>query len=104
MFEPTVYNVLVTPLLVAVPALVLYAVYARLTMPLDYRRISSRVPSLTKSLWSEILVSWDLATKNTSGMRNVTRPFFAFTGGGSRSKTAGYGRNGLRCVLLDSLE
>lgn len=67
MFELNVYNLLVTPLLVSVPALALYAVYARLTLPLDYRRTSSRVPSLTKSLWSEILVSWDLATKHTTG-------------------------------------
>lgn len=48
--------------------IVLYVVRSRLLMPLEYRRISSHVPSVTKTLWSEFLVSLELATKRPEGI------------------------------------
>lgn len=58
MFEPNVYSVIWLPILL----LVLYLVCSRLEKPAEYRQLSSRVPSATKTLWSEITFSWTLAT------------------------------------------
>lgn len=71
MFELNVYNLVLMPLLVLVPLLVAYAVCSRLMLPLEYRQISSHVPSITKSFWTEMLVSWDLATKHPKGTNKL---------------------------------
>ncbi|KAF0768751.1 cytochrome P450 4C1-like, partial [Aphis craccivora] len=57
MIELNVYSAVLMPL----AGLILYAVWSRLRMPLEYRQISSHVPSVTKTFWSEMLFSWKLA-------------------------------------------
>ncbi|XP_025204847.1 cytochrome P450 4C1-like isoform X2 [Melanaphis sacchari] len=57
MIELNVYCVVLMPLV----GLISYVVWSRLRMPLEYRQISSHVPSLTKNFWSEILFSWKMA-------------------------------------------
>ncbi|KAL5234003.1 hypothetical protein ACI65C_001413 [Semiaphis heraclei] len=57
MIELNVYSVVLLPL----AGLISYAIWLRLRMPLEYRQISSHVPSVTKNFWSEILLSWKLA-------------------------------------------
>nr|WOV89632.1 cytochrome P450 CYP4CJ4 [Rhopalosiphum padi] len=57
MIELNVYSVVLMPLV----GLISYAVWLRLRMPLEYRNISSRVPSVTKTFWSEMLFSWKMA-------------------------------------------
>ncbi|XP_060840808.1 cytochrome P450 4C1-like [Rhopalosiphum padi] len=57
MIELNVYTAVLMPL----AGLILYAVWSRLRMPLEYRQISSHVPSVTKNFWSEMVLSWKLA-------------------------------------------
>lgn len=47
---------------------ILYLVYLRLQKPLEYRLISSHVPSITKTLWSELIFSWQLAKLHPKGI------------------------------------
>lgn len=44
-----------------------YLVYLRLRKPLEYRLISSHVPSVTKTLWSEVTFSLSIAMKHPRG-------------------------------------
>nr|DAD54421.1 TPA_exp: cytochrome P450 enzyme 26 [Aphis glycines] len=57
MIEFNIYSAVLMPL----AGLILYAVWSRLRMPLEYRQISSHVPSVTKTFWSEMLFSWKVA-------------------------------------------
>ncbi|KAE9541693.1 hypothetical protein AGLY_003684 [Aphis glycines] len=47
--------------LIFLVGLISYAIWSRLRMPLEYRQISSHVPSATKTFWSEIQLSWKMA-------------------------------------------
>nr|BAH72200.1 ACYPI003803 [Acyrthosiphon pisum] len=57
MIEVNFYSVVLVPL----AGLISYAIWSRLRMPVEYRQISSHVPSVTKSFWSEMVLSWKLA-------------------------------------------
>ncbi|XP_022170397.1 cytochrome P450 4C1-like [Myzus persicae] len=57
MIELNVYSVVLLPLV----GLISYAIWLRLRMPVEYRQISSHVPSVTKNFWSEMLLSTKLA-------------------------------------------
>lgn len=48
-----------------------YLVWSRLQKQLEYKRISSYVPSMTKSFWNEIIFSWDLARKPPIGKQKL---------------------------------
>ncbi|XP_025410334.1 cytochrome P450 4V2-like [Sipha flava] len=60
MIDLNVYNLVLYPL----TGLILYLVYLRLQKPLEYRQVSSQVPSVTKTFWSEIKFSWNIAMKH----------------------------------------
>ncbi|XP_025410347.1 uncharacterized protein LOC112683508 [Sipha flava] len=57
MFEIHFYEIL----LVSIVSLVSIVVYSRLRKPLEYRQLSSHVPSVTKTIWSEMKFSWNMA-------------------------------------------
>nr|QQL12306.1 cytochrome P450 CYP4CJ2 [Aphis craccivora] len=68
MLEPN----LVYVVLILTTILISCAIWSRLRKPLEYRRISSHVPSLTKNLWNEMLFSCTIAMKHPKDLL----PFF----------------------------
>ncbi|KAL4147834.1 hypothetical protein QTP88_002173 [Uroleucon formosanum] len=68
MLEINVYNIVLIPLTIFIS----YAIWSRLRKPLEYRQISSHVPSITKNLWSELLFSCRIAMKHPRDLL----PFF----------------------------
>lgn len=56
-----------TFLLVTLIIFLFYVVHSWLQKPLEYRKLSSRIPSLTNSLWSEIKFSLNMAMKQPHG-------------------------------------
>lgn len=64
MYGLNVYSLVLAPVLL----LILYAVYSRLRKPLEYRQLSSHVPSLTKSFWNEIKLTLTVAMKHPKGI------------------------------------
>ncbi|XP_025204857.1 cytochrome P450 4V2-like [Melanaphis sacchari] len=68
MLEPNFFNAV----LILFVILISYVTWLRLRKPLEYRRISSHVPSITKNLWSEILFSCTMAMKHPKDLL----PFF----------------------------
>lgn len=67
MLEFNIYTFLLIPLII----LISFVIYSRLQKPLEYRQLSSIMPSLTKSIWSEITVSIDLAMKHPKGKKLI---------------------------------
>lgn len=63
MLELSLFNVVS----VSVAALALYAAYGRLRKPPCDRRLSSHVPSVTRSLWAEVRFTWTMARKRPTG-------------------------------------
>nr|QQL12336.1 cytochrome P450 CYP4CJ14 [Aphis craccivora] len=57
MIDLNVYGVV----LISLVGLISYAIWSRLRMPLEYRQISSHVPSATKTFWSEMQMLWKMA-------------------------------------------
>lgn len=76
MLELNAYTAVLLPLALAV----LYAVRLRLQKPLEYRHLSSHVPSVTKTFWSEVRMTWILGTKKPIG-----RYVPAYVGGRGRA-------------------
>lgn len=65
MIDLNVYNLVLYP----ITGLILYLVYLRFQKPLEYRQVSSHVPSVTKTFWSELKFSWNIAMKHPKGKK-----------------------------------
>ncbi|KAF0759085.1 cytochrome P450 4V2-like [Aphis craccivora] len=63
MIDLNVYGVV----LISLVGLISYAIWSRLRMPLEYRQISSHVPSATKTFWSEMQMLWKMAMLKPKG-------------------------------------
>lgn len=64
MFELNLFNLVFTPFI----ALFFGLIYYRLHKTLEYRNILSPVPSITKTIWSEIKLTLYLGTQQPKGM------------------------------------
>lgn len=64
MFELNLFNLVFVPLIL----LFLGLIYSRLNKPFEYRNISSHVPSITKTIWSEIKLTLRLGMQQPKGM------------------------------------
>lgn len=53
--------------LIPVILFIFYLICSRLQKQPEYKRVSSYVPSMTKTFWSKMLFSWDLARKPLLG-------------------------------------